>query len=713
MTPPARTPRRLLAEQWPWLLGFSLSLLLDWLQPFALQQVTQYFYLRMLGLSLLTDAPLVPALSMATSATLVLLPWPLCRRQGAGTAFMICAVCMALPLFFGVLLLLNGYWFNPFCAVVGLWIGASLSFVRQLRQAQRTLLRNERHAAATLNAIADAVVNVTPYGIVRSMNPVAVALASPSLGQVGQHVSVAFGLNELTTRQLEQLIRTCADTASTLRAEQPLTLNQHQLRVTAGPIVAIDGQVDEVVLALTDITETVAAHQRLYHEATHDALTGLPNRSLLVKRIAEAISQAMQHDGLAAVLFVDIDHFNRINDSLGHHTGDEILQQTGRRLVEVIGHNSQVSRWGGDEYVILLEQVRDAEQITAIANEVLERTRQPLHINGLTLHVTCSVGISLTPSDSINVDELLAMADTAMARTKTEGEGGYRFFSSSMSLWSRSHIDIESDLRRALQNNEFELYYQPQVALRTGKLVGMEALLRWNRPSQGIVFPDFFVPIAESIGLINDIGIWAIHRATQQLREWQHAGLPVVPIAVNVSARQCLDHRITAVIADALNHTGIDPGLLKIELTETTAMNNVEHVASLLRSVNALGVHISVDDFGTGYSSLSFLKRFPISQLKIDRSFVNDITTDSDDAAIVSGTIALAHGLGIEVVAEGVETEDQLNFLAARGCDIGQGHYFAMALHATDARQWLTQPPRDFDRRPHPVKPRTIAIRRQ
>jgi EAL domain-containing protein (putative c-di-GMP-specific phosphodiesterase class I) len=252
-----------------------------------------------------------------------------------------------------------------------------------------------------------------------------------------------------------------------------------------------------------------------------------------------------------------------------------------------------------------------------------------------------------------------------------------------------SAIDLESALRQALHKNEFDLFFQPLVSLGTGRMVGMEALLRWTRPGRGQVPPDHFIPVAEEIGLIIDIGVWTIHRVARQLRAWQDAGLPLVPVSINVSARQCLDHRITKVIADAVRNAGISADLLKIELTEAAAMNNVDHVASLLRGVHGLGVRISVDDFGTGFSSMSFLKRFPISQLKIDRSFVHDIVISPDDAAIVSGTIALARGLGIEVVAEGVETEEQINFLGARGCDIAQGFYFSPPLAETEMRDVL------------------------
>ena len=678
-------PRRrpLLAEYWPWLLGVVTAILLELVRPHALQQLASHVYLL---LQVASGRTLPLSLTLPLTAALVWLPQPLSRRQGAGTSFLICMACLGLPLLLGVVLQLAGVDYAPFAAVVGLWVGISLNFARQLRETQRKLLRAQRHASTTLNAIADAVMNVAPDGTLRSMNPVATALAAVNRGRSGQHVCVALGLSGKVTRQLEDVIRQCAEACHIVRAQQPLPIGSHQMRVTAGPIFDNEGKVEEVVLALSDISETVAANAKLYHDATHDALTGLPNRALLTRHVAEAVSSAMQGNGMAAILFIDVDHFNRINDSFGHYIGDAILIEVAHRLRAVVDRPERVARWGGDEYVVLLDAISSRDDITAIAERIGEAMGTAMNINGATLRVSCSIGVSIAPADSINVDELLAMADTAMARSKSEGDGNYRFFSSAMSLWSGPAIDIESGLRHALQRNEFDLYFQPQISLANGRLVGMEALLRWTRPGRGLVPPDHFIPVAEEIGLIIDIGVWAIHRAAQQLKQWIEAGLPVVPLSVNVSARQCLDHRITKVIADAMRYAGIGPELLKIELTEATTMSNVDHVASLLRGLHGIGIRISVDDFGTGYSSLSFLKRFPISQLKIDRSFVHDITLDADDAAIVSGTIALARGLGIEVVAEGVETAEQLAFLGARGCDIAQGYYFSHPLTEAEAR---------------------------
>ena len=680
-------PRSLLREHWPWLAGICTTVLFELMQPYALQQLAYTFQQLMPVQSEMVSRTLPLLLAVPLSVALVWLPQPLCRRQGAGMSFTICLACLGLPLFLCAAFLQMGVHYAPFAAVVGLWIAISLDFARQLRETQRKLLRTQRHAAATLHAIADAVMNVMPDCTLRSMNPVAMALVDASQGRLGQHAGVALGLAGKMVRQLEEAVQQCASEGRTVRTEQPLSVGKQQMRVTIGPIFNNEGVVEEVVLALHDVSEAVAAHDKLYFEATHDALTGLPNRALLLRRITEAVSHAMQNDGMAALLFVDIDHFNRINDSFGHYIGDAILIEVAHRLQAVVGKPDCVARWGGDEYVVLLEDIPDRDTAAEISQQIIAAINAAMNINGVTLCVNCSIGISLASADSINVDELLAMADTAMARSKAVGDGGYRYFSHVMSRGNA--IDIESALRQALQNNEFTLHFQPQISLTTGRLVGMEALLRWARPGRGLVPPDHFIPVAEEIGLIIDIGIWAIHRAAQQQRSWQDAGLPLVPISVNVSARQCLDHRITKVIADAVRYAGISTDLLKIELTEATAMNNVDHVASLLRGVHGLGVKISVDDFGTGFSSLSFLKRFPISQLKIDRSFVHDITINADDAAIVSGTIALARGLGLEVVAEGVETAEQLAFLGERGCDIAQGFYFSHPLTEADARAVL------------------------
>src|SRR5690606_38645353 len=379
--------------------------------------------------------------------------------------------------------------------------------------------------------------------LLSAINPVAMALIGAHRGRLGQHVGVALGLSGKRVRQLEELVLMCVAEGRTVRMPQPLAVGNHQMRATAAPIFSSEGRVDEVVLVLSDISDSVAAHEKLYHEVHHDALTGLPNRVLVTGRMTEAAGGAVQTGEMAALLFADVDHFNRINDSFGHYIGDAILIEVAHRLQEVVGKAERVARWGGDEYVVLLDEIGGREAAGEIAQQITAAVNAPMNINGVSLRVNCSIGISLAPADSINVDELLAMADAAMARSKLCGDGGCRFYSHAM---SRSDaIDIESALRQALQKNELDLYFQPQISLATGRLVGMEALLRWSRPGRGQVPPDHFIPVAEEIGLIIDIGVWTLHRAAQQLKLWLDAGLPVVPVAVNVSARQCLDDRIT------------------------------------------------------------------------------------------------------------------------------------------------------------------------
>jgi len=393
---------------------------------------------------------------------------------------------------------------------------------------------------------------------------------------------------------------------------------------------------------------------------------------------------------MVAVIFVDLDRFKRINDSLGHPTGDHVLKVVADRLANAVRAEDTVARWGGDEFIVLVDGANDRAAITAVAtkiHELLEREVASEDDDGLV--VSGSIGVSIGPQDSNDADHLLSMADKAMYRVKRTGGDGFAFYSAEMNTWSRERLAVETALRRALVNREFELHYQPQIEVGSGRLVGIESLIRWRQPGLGLIRPEAFIPAAEESGLIRSIGEWVIQEAASQVARWAAEGRQVVPVAVNVSARQCSDMAIVEVIGQALAASRISPASLKIEVTESTAMHNVDFVATLLTSIARLGVAVTVDDFGTGYSSLSCLKRFPISELKIDRSFVAGIAHRSDDAAIVRGTIALAHGMGMTVVAEGVEHEAQLAFLAGHGCDSAQGYHFARPLAADEVRGWM------------------------
>ena len=599
----------------------------------------------------------------------------------------------------GVLLREAQVWVPPAAATGGLIAGHLLTLVLRLVETRRHLKRAHRQADATLRSIADGVISVDGKGAIVFMNPVAGRLLGASLAELGgQPVGPLLGRFTAEASRLGQLLRRCLTDGRQVTLPAPLAWTsadgaRHMLTLTLTPIASDEGG---AVLAFHDVTESVASTQRLRHEATHDPLTGLPNRSLLLDRLQRAIARSTRSGSMVAVLFIDLDRFKRINDSLGHHCGDLVLQNVARRLTAAVRTEDTVARWGGDEFIVLLDGLADRHSVATIATKILElldREIEGMDVHGLSL--ACSIGISLGPQDSTDADALLSMADKAMYRGKEDGGRRFTFYAAEMNTWSRDRLSIESALRGALANGEFELFYQPQVSITGRRLVGFESLIRWRRPGVGLVPPDQFIPAAEESGHIRAMGEWVVREAAAQLARWSAEGLPLVPVAVNVSSRQCADMAIVDTIRHALAESRLAPQLLKIELTESTAMHKPDFVAELLARVAELGVGVSVDDFGTGYSSLSHLKRFPVSELKIDRSFVAGITHAGDDAAIVQGTIALAHGLGKSVVAEGVETAEQLEFLTRLGCDTAQGWLFSRPLPAAEVRARLARAPLD------------------
>lgn len=426
--------------------------------------------------------------------------------------------------------------------------------------------------------------------------------------------------------------------------------------------------------------ERKQAEGRVHQLANHDALTGLPNRRLLADRLAQALALAHRNQKKVAVMFIDLDRFKTINDSLGHRTGDRLLQHVARRLTGVLREGDTVSRLGGDEFVVILPEVASAGDAAVVADKIMEILAPPFSIGGHELHITPSMGISLYPNDGKTVETLIRNADAAMYHAKEMGRANYQFFVPQMNVRAAERLQTENDLYRALDRDELALYFQPKIDLASGLICGTEALLRWRHPERGLVAPDNFIPLAEETGLIVPIGEWALKEACRKAKGWQALGLPPLPVAVNLSARQFRQKNLVDKVSQVLTETGLEPGLLELEITETTLMQHTGDNLAVLDKLYALGVKFSIDDFGTGYSSLSYLKRFPVDELKIDRSFVGDIPHDSDDAAIVSAIIALARSLNLQVVAEGVETEDQLAYLARAGCHQAQGYYFSRPL---------------------------------
>lgn len=425
---------------------------------------------------------------------------------------------------------------------------------------------------------------------------------------------------------------------------------------------------------LAEQVETTKA--QLHHLAHHDVLTGLPNRVLLHDRLSQAIELARRQGTQLAVLFLDLDRFKHINDSLGHAVGDQLLQSISQRLVGCVRHSDTISRQGGDEFVVLLSNIKQPENAALSAQKILTALTVPYLIDQLELHVSVSIGISIYPDDGQNAETLIESADTAMYHVKENGRNNYTFFEQEMNVRAVQRHLIEASLRRALERQEFVLYYQPKIDLHSNMIVGVEALIRWQHPERGLVSPSEFVPIAEDCGLILPIGRWVLREACLQAQAWRQAGLQPVTIAVNVSALEFSAADFLKNIRTTLKDTCLEPHYLELELTESVLMADAEFTDSLLHALADLGVKLAIDDFGTGYSSLSYLRQFPINTLKIDQSFVKRMTSSPDDATIVSAVISMGKSLKLRVIAEGVETPEQYAFLLAQHCDEGQGYYF-------------------------------------
>ena len=462
------------------------------------------------------------------------------------------------------------------------------------------------------------------------------------------------------------------------RTLQALQVSQHELETR------VRERTEALALANAqlrrEIEDRETAENQVRHLAEHDALTGLPNRRLLELRLRQALHDAREQSGCVAVMFMDLDRFKTINDSLGHVVGDRLLQGVATRVHQCMRRPDTVARLGGDEFVMLLPGLSGAGDAALVASHLIDEVAKPYEIDNLELRVTPSVGISLFPDHGDMPDVLIGKASAAMYQAKAQGRRSYLFFSGQTDASSSQRLLLENDLHRAIERGEFVLHYQPRYDLASGMLCACEALLRWQHPTRGAISPSEFVPLAEESGLVVPIGEWVLREACQQLQRWHAKGLDVCPISVNISARQFRSLELLSMIRSVLDETGVDPRLLEVEITETTLMHNTEETLSILGQLHALGIKISVDDFGTGYSSLAYLKRFPVDLLKIDRSFVHDLVVDADDAIIVSAIIGLARSLQLRVVAEGVETPEQVDFLKRRGCDEVQGFLFSKPL---------------------------------
>ena len=430
-----------------------------------------------------------------------------------------------------------------------------------------------------------------------------------------------------------------------------------------------------IVLSLRILQQRRRMEERVNHMAFHDELTSLPNRLMLSQRLDQALCRHRRAGTQLALLFLDLDRFKVINDSLGHETGDVLLRQVADRLRAQSREGDTVARMGGDEFVVLIENPENLTDVASRAKRLVEQLSAPYLLGGKDRHVTLSIGISVFPADGCDAQSLLKAADVAMYRAKDTGRDNYLFYSAAMNVHTVEQLELESDLRHALERNEFLLHYQPKVEIATGLITGIEALLRWNHPRRGLISPMEFIPLAEETGLIASISEWVLATACARTKTWQDQGFPKLDVAVNLSARQFADPMLLPKLTDIIRRSGLDPSSLELEITESLVMTHGESAVDVLQKLKSIGVRIAIDDFGTGYSSLAYLKRFPIDTIKVDRSFIRDIPSDSGDKQITRAIIAMAHSLKLRVVAEGVETVDQLRFLRSERCNTAQGYF--------------------------------------
>lgn len=569
------------------------------------------------------------------------------------------------------------------------------------------LFAERERARVTLNSIGDAVMSVDTLGKVTYFNPVAATMTGWSPQEaLGRAVQEVFCIIDAETRKPMHNPLTAAireNRAARLTANCLLVRRdgvETPIEDSAAPIHDRGGQVTGAVMVFHDVSAVRAAALRMSYLAQHDSLTDLPNRLLLSDRLTQSISLAERSRQKVGMLFLDLDGFKHVNDCLGHTVGDRLLQSVAQCLRSCVRSSDTVSRLGGDEFVIMLSQITHARDAACIADKVLQAIRETRHLSEHALHLTASIGIVSYPDDGADAETLLKNADFAMYQAKDAGRDNYQFFKPDLNLRAIARQSLQGSLRLALQHQEFSLHYQPKVSLQTGAICGVEALIRWRRPQTGLIPPAQFIPVAEECGLIVPIGRWVLREACRQARAWQDAGIAPLTIAVNVSSVELRAKGFIAGLRAILAETGFEPDRLELELTETFLMQDSLSTAAVLEAIRNLGVRLALDDFGTGFSCLSYLKRFAIDTLKIDRSFVRDLGMDEENSGIVNAVISMGKSLNMRVVAEGVETREQLECLQEHSCPEGQGYYFAYPMAAGELTQLVARGDRLFEIQP-------------
>ena len=545
------------------------------------------------------------------------------------------------------------------------------------------LFEEKERAVVTLDSIGDAVVSTDVSGELTYMNAIAERLTGWPLEEaLGRPLEEVLRIVDTETREpaLNPMLLAIRDDKSVALKPNCVLVRrdgiESAIEDSVSPIHDRHGAVTGAVMVFHDVSAARAMTLKMSYLAQHDSLTDLPNRVLLNDRLNEAINLSSRYRRKLAVIYLDLDHFKHINDSLGHVVGDRLLQSVARRLFACVRSSDTVSRLGGDEFVVLLWEVRHAQDAALTAIKILETLRLPHHIEEHALHITASIGIVTYPDDATDAETLLKRADLAMYHAKDAGRDSFQYFKLEMNARAIERQTVEENLRHAIERNELALHYQPKLDLVTGKVIGAEALIRWHHPARGMIAPKTFISIAEDSGLIVPLGRWVLREACRQARAWQVSGLPALGMSINVSSVELRSPGFVAGLRATLIDSGLEPRLLELELTEAVLIDDSRSIAAVLREVKHIGVRLALDDFGTGYSSLTHLKRFPIDALKIDRSFVRDLATDSKDASIVTAMIGMGRNLHMQVVAEGVETRQQLEILRDSGCHQAQGYYF-------------------------------------
>ena len=559
----------------------------------------------------------------------------------------------------------------------------------QRKAVEESFYKEKARAEIALNSIGDAVICTDMQGQVDYLNVAAETITGWSKADAyGQSIDKVFNIINGVTRNPERNI-----VSLVLQENKTMSLSNDTLLIrrggsetwiedSAAPILGVDGQATGVVIVFRDVSSAHAMAKKMAHLAQHDFLTNLPNRVLLIDRIAQAISSAKRNKKQLAILFLDLDKFKNINDSLGHTIGDELLRSVASRLTACVRESDTVCRQGGDEFIILLTETSSEKYAATTADKILGMLALPHTIDGNELYVTTSIGISVYPADGIDTETLIKNADTAMYHAKDIGRNNYQFFRNEMNIRAVERQLIEASLRNALEKDEFVLYYQPKVNLEKSMVTGAEVLLRWMHPEWSMVLPERFMAIAEECGLIVPIGRWVLRQACIQAKQWSDLGQAPISVAINVSALEFRQKNFVEGVRQVLHETGLDPQYLELEIKESVLMRNADTNALILQELRELGVILAVDDFGTGFSSLSYLRQFPIDVLKIDQSFLKNMENDPQNGIIVSAVIGMGNNLKLRVVAEGVENEAQLIFLREKNCEEGQGFFFSRPITA-------------------------------